>query len=100
MLLENALITLTQVAWLAAIGFVVIVFVRTWQAAGFDAARHRVFSERMLWGLLIFAMVVTVLANTLVFIQPQQVGVVVSLIEPDGYRKQPLRSGLGWSCRF
>jgi regulator of protease activity HflC (stomatin/prohibitin superfamily) len=46
--------------------------------------------------LLLLAFVITFLARSLIFIPPDQVGVVVSIVSPNGYRDQPLRSGLHW----
>lgn len=94
MLLERALFFFTIGAWVAALGFILILFVRTWQTDGLDPALHRVFSERMALVLLLFAVVVTFVSNALVFIEPSEVGVVVSLPSPGGYRPQPLGSGL------
>ena len=39
-------------------------------------------------------MVFSLLSASLVFIEPQEVGVVISVISPNGYREDPLRSGL------
>ncbi len=94
MLLERALNTLTWVAWAALVGFVVILFVRTAQGEGIGAAVRRVFSERMLAFLLAGAILITFLSNAIVFIEPQQVGVVISLFSPRGYRERPLQPGL------
>src|SRR5689334_3640266 len=100
MLLDSALFYLTIAAWVAAIGFVIILFIRTWQYDGFVRAFRRVVSERMLFALILFAVVLTLVVNAIVFIQPQEVGVVVNLIAPRGYQDQPLYSGLNWITPF
>ena len=46
--------------------------------------------------LFILALVGTFLARSLIFIPPDKVGVVISIVSPNGYRDQPLRSGLHW----
>jgi regulator of protease activity HflC (stomatin/prohibitin superfamily) len=46
------------------------------------------------------ALALTLLSNALVFIEPQEVGVVISLASPQGYRDRPLRSGLRWIIPF
>jgi regulator of protease activity HflC (stomatin/prohibitin superfamily) len=100
MLLDHALIYLTYAAWTAAAGFVLILFLRTWQREGVFRAVRRIFSERMFFGLVFFALLLTLALNSLVFIQPQEVGVVVNLLEPRGYREQPAYSGLNWITPF
>lgn len=96
MLLDNALSYVTVAAWGAVVGFVLILFIRTWQNDGIVSAVRRIFSERMFFGLVLFAVLLTFVINALVFIQPQEVGVVVSLLDSRGYRDQPLYSGLNW----
>lgn len=100
MLLDQALYYVTLAAWITAAGFVLILFIRTWQGDGFVRAIRRVFSERMLFGLVLFAVLLTLVVNSLVFIQPQEVGVVVNLLAPRGYREDPLYSGLNWITPF
>ncbi len=100
MLIDQALYYVTVAAWITAAGFVLILFIRTWQGDGFLRAVRRIFSERMLFGLVLFAVLLTLLVNSLVFIQPQEVGVVVNLLAPRGYREEPLYSGLNWITPF
>ncbi len=96
MLLDHALYYLTIAAWIALGGLILILFVRTWQNDGFVHAFRRIFSERMFFLLILFALLLTFVTNALVFIQPQEVGVVVNLIDARGYRDQPIYSGLNW----
>lgn len=100
MLLDSILFYLTIAAWVAALGFVVILFIRTWQNDGFGRAFRRIFSERIFFALIFFAVLLTLLVNAIVFIQPQEVGVVVNLVSPRGYQDQPLYSGLNWVTPF
>jgi regulator of protease activity HflC (stomatin/prohibitin superfamily) len=44
--------------------------------------------------LLALAIGITLIYRSVIFVEPQQVGVVISLVAPDGYRDRPLRSGL------
>jgi regulator of protease activity HflC (stomatin/prohibitin superfamily) len=46
------------------------------------------------------AILLTVVSAGLVFIQPEDRGVVVSAIAPNGYREQPLQPGLSWIVPF
>ncbi|MDI6695799.1 MAG: SPFH domain-containing protein [Anaerolineales bacterium] len=53
--------------------------------------------------LLVTAIVAVILSSIsagLVFIQPEQRGVVISAVAPNGYREQPLQPGLNWIIPF
>ena len=95
MLLDRALETITLVAWIALAVFVVIYLLRTTQRAGITAALRRLLSWRLLI-VLVAVIGITWVSAALVFIEPQEIGVVVSLLSPQGYRDRPLRSGLRW----
>jgi len=99
MLLDRALQVISLLAWIALAVFVSVYVIRTTQRAGIHVAVRRLLSWRM---LIVFLLVVgiTLLSEALVFIQPQEVGVVVSLVEAQGYRDRPLRSGLRWIVPF
>ncbi len=51
-------------------------------------------------GALIVALVLTVLGSGLVFINPQERGVVISALTDKGYRDEPLTPGLHWVVPF
>jgi regulator of protease activity HflC (stomatin/prohibitin superfamily) len=58
-------------------------------------ARGRVnFNGRILWIVLAVGLAIWLLASTFKFVPPQTSAVVISYIAPDGYRKEPLQSGL------
>lgn len=93
MLLDQSLSFIAIASWIVAGIVLLIYFWRTLQRAGIPAAIRGLFR----WWIFIVLLVlvcITLLSAALVFIQPQQIGVVVSIISPDGYRDQPLRSGL------
>ena len=46
------------------------------------------------------AIVLTIVSAGLVFIQPEERGVVISAIDPRGYREQALQPGLNWIVPF
>ena len=48
----------------------------------------------------VFALIVTTISAGLVFIQPEQRGVVISAFAPKGYRETPLQPGLRWIIPF
>ena len=84
----------STLAWLLA--FLVI------GLAVFRAARNQTFKAA---GTLVAVGVVTALVLTavsagLVFIQPEERGVVISAVAPDGYRTAPLGPGLHWIIPF
>ncbi len=51
-------------------------------------------------GLVLLAIILTVVNSGLVFIQPQERGVVISALAPKGYRTEPLQPGLSWVIPF
>lgn len=50
--------------------------------------------------LVVVAIILTGVNSGLVFIQPQERGVVISAANPDGYRQEPLTPGLSWIIPF
>ncbi len=75
-----------------AVGFY---FWRTRRRHGWRVALDRLFSYRLMVPLVV-VIGVTIVRAALVFIYPQQVGVVVSILSPGGVRPQPLGGGLHW----
>ena len=51
-------------------------------------------------GLILAAIILTVVNSGLVFIQPQERGVVISALAPEGYRQEELSPGLSWVIPF
>ena len=90
----SAIQVVASVSWLLFIGAIIFVVMQ--------AARRR--SIKGLVTLIIVAGVVALLLSTvsagLVFIQPDQRGVVVSAVAPKGYREQALQPGLRWIVPF
>ena len=50
--------------------------------------------------VLVAALVVTTVSAGLVFIEPQERGVVISALSPGGYREKALEPGLQWVVPF
>ncbi|MCX6053475.1 MAG: prohibitin family protein [Chloroflexi bacterium] len=50
--------------------------------------------------LLVVAIVVTTVSSGLVFINPDERGVVISAVSPEGYRQEGLQPGLSWIIPF
>jgi len=92
-MIDQLLNLLAIIAWIWFVLVVVLIIVRAYQAGGARGAMKSFLSWRIILALLI-AVGLSLLSASLVFIEPQEVGVVVSVISPNGYREAPLRSGL------
>ncbi len=91
--LDKILNLLTIAAWLLFTAYTLTLFVRSFMQEGPAIALLRLISSRVLIPLLI-AVCINLFSASLVFIDPTQVGVVISVIAPGGVRPQPLRAGL------
>jgi len=78
------------VMWLGVIGLLILSVVRA--ARG---KKVRAMSISILV-LAIAAVLLTTLTAGLVFIKPEERGVVISALEPNGYREEALQPGLNW----
>ena len=94
-MLDQLLNFVSLTAWILFAVFVIITVIRAFQYGGL---REGVRSLGRPWIIISLLLVVSIslLSASLVFIEPQETGVVISLVSPDGYRQQPLRSGLHW----
>ena len=83
-----------SVAWLAVIGLIAIVVLR--------ASRKKNIKGSVTFVLvvLVAALILSTVSAGLVFIKPEDRGVVISAIQPNGYRLQPLQPGLRWIIPF
>lgn len=90
----DSLLTLaSRFVWLLFLIYAVLIFIRTTMRHGVLLAVVRLFSFRILLPFL-GAVLVSLLSLAIVFVEPQQVGVIVSVPSPGGVRPQPLRAGL------
>ena len=82
------------VAWLVFFGLIVIVALR--------ASRNKNVKGAVTILLVVLgaAIVLSIASAGLVFIQPEERGVVVSALQPGGYRSEPLQPGLRWIIPF
>lgn len=80
--------------WLIAVGVLALVVTR--------AANNRPLrgGARMVVGLVLLAIIVSTVASGLVFIQPQERGVVISSLSATGIRDEVLQPGLRWVVPF
>ena len=96
MILERVLNVIVILSWLILALFIVRFIVSTTIHQGILATLKKLFRLSTLYILLVVAAGISLLNSALVFIEPQEVGVVVSLFSPNGYRASPFRSGLHW----
>lgn len=85
---------LASLAWLAAIGALGF--------AVFSAARGRRFvgGAALVVGAVVLAILLTSVSAGLVFLQADEYGVVISALQPRGYRDQAIGPGLHWIVPF
>lgn len=81
-------------AWILAAAVLVLVLLRL--------GRNRPLPRGGLYvlGMFILAIVLSTVSSGLVFIAPQERGVVISAVAPKGYREQALDAGLHWIIPF
>ena len=78
------------VAWIAFFGLIVIAIARA------SRGRSLKGSTTLIIVFLIVAVALTVVGLGVVFINPEERGVVVSALQPTGYRPQALTPGIHW----
>ncbi|MBN2046626.1 MAG: prohibitin family protein [Anaerolineaceae bacterium] len=92
--IESVFNTLATIAWLIAIAVTVIIVV---QKARNQSIRR---AGVIIIAVFIGALLLSLISAGLVFINPQERGVVISAITPEGYRQQALEPGLSWIVPF
>jgi regulator of protease activity HflC (stomatin/prohibitin superfamily) len=95
MVLRNFLDFIVPISWALIVigGIAYLLLVR--RRYGLPAALRRLFSYRVLVPLLIL-FVISFISAGMKFIDPREVGVVISLFEDRGVRERPVKSGLHW----
>lgn len=81
-------------AWVGLFGVIVAIFVRASRNQPVKGLTTAVVV------LLVFAILLTSVGAGLVFIEPDELGVVVTAVGGEGIRPQPLNSGLHWVIPF
>ena len=94
-MLDDLLNFLTMIAWILFGLLVVFLTLQAFRDGGPREAYKTIGSKRIIMSFVL-ALTITLISAAMVFIEPQQVGVVVSILSRDGYREQPFRSGLHW----
>jgi len=85
---------LATFSWVLVVGIIILAVVRASRARPLKGAVSLVI------GAVIFSLVLTTVSAGLVFLQADQYGVVISAIQPNGYRTEPLGPGLHWVVPF
>jgi len=77
-------------AWIVTVGMLAVTVVR--------ASRRQSTKGTTIAFVLaaVVALILTTVSKGLVFVEPQERGVVISAFAPKGYREQPLQPGLRW----
>ncbi len=99
MLLDQTLDILTKSVWIFFAVVITIYFLRVLFEEGFSEAFAALGDRRILLSL-IGVLAITAISLSLVFIEPQNVGVVVSVVQPEGIREDPQRSGVRFIVPF
>lgn len=86
--------SLAGFAWLALIGIGVLMLVRSSRKQNVKGLGSLAI------GLVVLAVLFTIVGAGLVFIEPTETGVVVTILSEGGMRPEPLRSGLHWIVPF
>ena len=93
MVLRNVLDFLIPLLWLAVVLATLVYFWIVGRRNGLLTALRKFFSLRLLWPALVLISI-TFFSASMVFVDPKEVGVVVSLLSKNGIRERPLKAGL------
>lgn len=85
---------ITTILWIVVVGLVILMVIR--------ASRGVKIKSMALTTVILAgsAILLTLVSAGLVFIQPEERAVVISALDPEGYRDEPLDPGLHWIVPF
>ncbi len=92
--IASALKGLASISWILVVGIIALAIFRASRAKPLKGAVW------MVLGAVIFSLLLTTVSVGLVFLQADQYGIVISAIQPTGYRAQPMSPGLHWVVPF
>lgn len=92
--IATVLRALSSISWVLALGIIVMAVMRSAQGQSFRPAVGLVI------GAIILALVLTTVSAGLIFIQPEERGLVISAVAAKGYRDNILQPGLRWVIPF
>lgn len=96
MLISNFIQVVAYALWILFALFVIVYLLGTARRRGFLGAFRELFRLRWPFIVLLIIIAVSAVQTSAVFIEPQEVGVVVSVLSSEGYHSRPSRSGLRW----
>ena len=85
---------ISVIFWIVAVGLLVLVVVQAWRVKPIKRGAMIVIIA------FVLALILTTVSAGLIFINPEERGVVVSALAPDGYRKEVLTPGLHFVVPF
>lgn len=85
---------LASVSWVAALAIIILAVIRNSRGRPIKAAGG------MIIGIVVAAVILTTVSAGLVFIKPEERGLVLSAVTPGGYRQNTLDPGLHWIIPF
>lgn len=94
-MIDQLLDIITKAAWFIFSGYAIASFLHTARRHGVVVALISLFSTRIVLPLLLVTGI-SLLSMALVFIEPQEVGVVISIVSRQGIRNESFESGLHW----
>jgi regulator of protease activity HflC (stomatin/prohibitin superfamily) len=94
MRITDLLSRISVVLWLAVIGVIVYIILQTAHGKAVKNSRRTIIT------VIIISLVFSILSAGLVFIEPQERGIIISALNPNGYRSQVLQPGLRWIIPF
>jgi regulator of protease activity HflC (stomatin/prohibitin superfamily) len=92
--ISSVLQAIAAFSWIIVVGIVALVVIRANRARPLKGAASIVI------GMIVVSIVLTAVSAGLVFLQADQVGIVISAFQPNGYRSQPMGPGLHWIIPF
>lgn len=93
--IDSLLNSAANLSWILLTVYTVLLFADAVWHHGPLVALIRLFSLRVLIPFLL-VVALSLLSLSVIFIQPQQVGVVISVVSSGGVRPQPLQAGFHW----
>ncbi len=95
MLLDQSIGLTVRAGWIIFIAVMLFLSLRAFFQDGFREVAQ-LWGRRRTVGTIGALLLLSLFSSSLVFVAPQNVGVVVSLMADDGTRERPSRSGLRW----
>lgn len=95
MILDRALSVISITLWVLLLLYAGFQFAVNYRRAGIAPALRALLSVPIAI-VLVLAVAVALVSQSTVFVPPQDAGVVVSVLAPEGIRDRPFRGGLRW----